>query len=1302
MKFSLSLAVLLLVSISAYAMQTDNRGIHAVPASKPIVIDGKLDEWDLSGQTLICYDVQSLRDVYSTEAALTYDAENLYVSLHWKDPIPMGNSHDPRYAANKGWAGDAVQMRFKTDRISHLTAWYFAPKQEPTLQISYGKSLTEPFGGGDIQLFQTQGWKLQQGVEMAFLKDADNRGYVQEMKLPWKLITNDGKPHAQFNLGFELLWGEADWPVHRYADNLQPGKNSREFFWTAHDAWGPVWLEKQGNLKLPVPAWLKPVASEEVSGPVEIRYSLPKAARVTLAIDDPKTGRRIRNLVASAQREAGNNVEKWDGLDDDGNPVAPGEYSYKAIYHDGLHANYVMSFANPGNPTWSTPDGHGGFYSDHTAPQAAAAAGEFVALACPMAEAGQFLIGLDLNGQRLWGLNNRVAFDGGRVALATDGKVLYVASEGKESLIYRVEMATGKYAPWNKTAKDTSGADYKLLELKVSDLPGIKADPKAGANMTGVVLRGGVLAVALARENKIKILDAQTGDVQREYSVPAPQTVVFDEKAQPIVLSQGRLVRLTDKGSTAFSDAIFTDGYGLTTDAQGNIYVSTRGENQNVKVLSAGGKVLREIGKRGGRPSVGRYDASGMREPAGLAVDSKNRLWVTEETMNPKRTSVWNTASGQLEKEFVGTTTYAGAGSINPFDATMAFSDNTMYRINLASGAWQPEYSLAGGDIDQSLYQNLSDDLFPPATHSILSKIVKRGNATLIYSTSSARGANEVHATLWDGKAFRSVAHFGVVAPLNDRQMQRAKFNHPFFAGQENKTFSWIDANGDGRVQRDELTFTDLQVDGKAVSLQSAYWGQLPDDEGTITYMARDKSGLLKDTLLQFPISGTNQFGAPIYNIASPRVLKLDQPILNPGSGMTLGGKDGRVYINQMPLIAIERDGRVLSSYPNRNLGVHGSHTATTPRPGYLIGPSSILGAADMGREIGEVFYLNGNLGENYLFTHDGLFIQSLFKDTRGYFDTPLKAVHNMSMDAITAGGESFGGNFIRTSDGKTYVTLGTTDARVMEVTGLQTIKRLSGKFTYTPAEYSRAQALLAQGAAKTQEPKVFTIARSTQPVTLDGKADEWPELLDDKKALLEIQETAQQRFGRVSARYDANNLYLGYRVFSTQSNLRNAGQDEKLLFKTGDVVDVMLGPSATTGQTGNVRLLMTLMAGKPTAVLYEKSVAGTKENARVPFSSPWRTIYFDRVTRLNDVQMASGPIAGGYFVEAAIPWRVLGVQPQSGLKLRGDVGALSADAGGTQTVARRYWSNKATNLVNDVPGEADLSPELWGTFTLE
>ncbi len=1309
-----TIATLLALFSAAQAVQTDNRGIHAVPASKPLVVDGKLDDWDLSGQTLITYDVESLRDVYSAQVATAYDADNFYISLHWKDPIPMGNTHDPRYQANKGWAGDAVQLRIKTDKIAHLTAWYYATKQEPALQISYGKSLTEPFDGGDIQLFRTAGWKLQQGAEMAFLKDADGRGYVQEIKLPWSLIaTRAFKAGEQFSMGLELLWGEADWPVHRYADNLQPGAGSREFFWTAHDAWGPIFLEPKGNLKLPTPSWLLASATEVAQGPVEIKYSIPQSARVTLAIDDAKTGRRVRNLIAAAPREKGAHIEKWDGLDDDGKPVAPGEYSYKAIYHDGIRANWVMSFANPGNPTWQTSDGRGAFYGDHTAPQAAAAAGEYVALAAPMGEAGQHLIGTDLNGQRLWGLANLVAFDGGRISLATDGKILWVASEGKQSIIYRVEVATGKYAPWDMKALDASGAEYRVLELKVSDLPGLGADPKLGANMSAVALREQVLAVALARENKVKLLDAQTGKTLQELDIAEPHAVVLDAGKKPIMLSKGRLRRLSENGaSAAFSDASFPDGYGLAIDAQGNVYLSVRGSEQNVKVFSPQGKLIREIGKRGGRPALGIYDEAGMREPAGIAIDSQNRLWVTEETMNPKRTSIWDVKSGKLIKELVGTTTYAGAGSINPFDPTMGFSDNTAYRINLQTGAWKPTYSLAQSSTSaHGTDSRHADDLFPPATHNITSKIVKRGNLTYIYTTGSARGANETHVTLWDGKTFRSVAHLGQLPPATnkDRESEWAKYTHPFFAGQEGKAYSWIDANSDGRVQRDELTFTDIQVDGKTVSLQTHYWGQLPDDEGTITYMTGGNNGTSKNTLLQFAVKSTNKVGAPLYDITQPRVLKLDQPLLKPGEGMIVGGKEGRIYLNQDPVFTLDRNGKILGTYPSHHVSVHGSHTARASRAGYLIGPSSILGTADMGKDIGEVFYLNGNLGENYLFTQDGLYIQTLFKDTRGYFDIPAQAVRGMSFDATTAGGESFGGNFVKTPDGKTYVTLGATDARVVEVSGLNSIKRLNGTFNYSPAQYLAAQTLMQEKIAQASTPREYSVAHADAPATIDGKADEWPELLDDdvKNAgkILEIQDSPQTRFGRVAMRYDANNLYLGYRIFSPEGRIRNAGQNEKLLFKTGDAVDLMIGQNrenAGAAIAGDTRILLSTLENEPIAILNQKVAPDAAANEQFDFSSPWRTIPFARVAKAGGVKMATGSIDGGYFVEAAIPWTTLGITPRAGLQLKGDVGVLFADVGGTQTISRQYWSNKATGLVNDVPGEADLTPAMWGTLTLQ
>jgi hypothetical protein len=1270
-----ALAGTLFFIVPCGATQTDNHGIHAVPAPGPVTIDGKLDDWDLSGQVFMCYDIETLKDVYSATVAAMYDADNLYLALHWADPNPMCNSHDPHYQGDRGWTGDCVQIRFKTDRISNVDAWYSAQKKEPTMQFNYGTDDAHPNGAGWKALYQTEGWKLSEGVEEAFVKDADGKGYVQEIKLPWKLITQGKKYRAGDSLvmGMELMWGAGDWPVHRYADNLAVGSTSREFFFMNVPAWGPLFLEPKGNLELPEPAYVKAMSEKamDTQGPVEISYDLPEDARVTVAINDAD-GKRIRNLVPALPRTKGRVTEHWDGRDDAGNPVPPQKYNWKAIYHPPLHANYAMSFANPGNPSWDTPDGRGAFYADHSAPLAVATAGDYVALGCPGGEAGKPLIGCDLNGQRLWGLANRIFGDGGRMSLATDGKILWVSQDGSGT-VYRVDVATGQYAPWNRRATDASGATSPALDLPVG-ASGRDESP----NLTAIAVSQHLLAVCLHNEGVIKLLDKETGDVKEELKIAKPVAAVFDSD-DLLVLSGDQLIRVIPGGKAfPLTTESYPDGYALAIDGKRNIYLSVRGADQNIKVFSPAGLFLREIGRRGGRPLSGKFDSTGMRNPGQIAVDRFGHLWVVEETLNPKRTSVWETDTGDLWKDLIGTTSYAGAGALDPFDPATAFSDDTVYHLDWDKGTYQPTWSLG--------QKTGPEDVFP--THvSATNRVIKHGDTTYVYCCGNAETAGLVTCAICHGGVWRSAAALGIVP--------KALASNPLFAGQGGHTFSWIDRNGDGLVQQDELIFRKYSYNGKPFRIDSSYWGELPDDQGTIIFS--DEAGKM---LVKFPVKSYQPDGVPVYDIANPSVTLTTAPMQN-GEGMLIGGGDGRTYVNQNPLTAFDKNGHQLFTYPNPYVSVHGSHDAPSAKPGMLIGPSSFYGVADMGGTTGEVFYLNGNLGENFLFTWDGLFIQSLFKDVRGGYIVPTQAVKGESFDENTAGGESFSGNFVRAADGKTYLVEGGTDARVLEITGLDQIKRLSGNFVYTPEQFAAAR----QSGGKTMEETVaksYLIPKTSAPVVIDGKPQEWPELGDDAKPLIEIEESASLRFGRVAARYDAKNLYLAYRVLSPESAWRNAGQDFHLLFKTGDAVDLMLGSKSNGKDAENLRLLFSSKGGQPTAVLYEKTVPGTPEKDRVPFSSPWRTLYFDRVTQPGDIQVTTGPYVGGYFVEVAIPWSRLGITPSSGLKLKADFGILSGDSGGTTTVSRKYWSNKSTGLVNDVPGEAELDPDRWGEVTLQ
>ena len=1258
---------LLLIAAGLGAAQTDNHGIHAVPPPAPVVIDGDLAEWDLSGSVLMCYDVQSLKDIYSGRVAMMHDADNLYVSIRWKDPQPLRNSHDPQFQADKGWAGDCVQLRLKTDRISHVTAWCFASKQEPFIDIGYGKSMTEPFGGGSKALFRSQGWKLSDGAEMGFKVDADGKGYVQEIKLPWKLITLAGKPDARFSCGVELLWGEADWPIHRYADNLAEGQTSREFFWTARDAWGPVILEQAGKLKLPAPAWELAIAGEQAEGPVKIGYALAKDQRVTLAIDDAQ-GRRVRNLLPAAERKAGANTELWDCLDDAGMLVAPGSYTVKGLSHDGLHLTYEGSFASPADPPWNTADGKGSYYGDHTPPEAVAfGPGERGAIACAMGEAGMHLIGVDLQGRRQWGIANRRSFGGGKIGLATDGKLLWIAnvdSKNGEFTIWRCNLATGAYAAWQRKDKDGK----EVLDLLLSATDGV-------AQFRAIAIKDNRLAVILAGERRVLLLDATTGDQTGELKdLPEGLTAVAFRADGKMLLTAGDKLLLADVagGTPTVLAGGLDEPRSITVDAQGRMLVSQRGKAMNVAVFAADGKPLAAIGKPGGRPESGFFDDAGMLNPSQIALDAKGRVWVTEGHQQPKRTSVWNT-DGSLAFDLVGTTAYAAGGVIDPNDRTHAYSESTEYRWNPVKKQWRP-------------YFTLKDALGTGCEWITRFARVNGREYLQIRATARDSGLVKLMVREKDG-GWRHCAEFGNVGlgkaidEAYHKEWNR-KFSGPLWQGSFGKIFCWIDRNDDGAAQKDELETTDGMLGGY-------YWGQAMAEDLTVAIPGNGVLRVMKP-------AGFTPGGTPLYALAAATRVKPEVPV--GGGSMLMAGRNGVTYLNQSPLCAIDAAGKVLWTYPSDYVTVHGSHRAPAPRPGLLIGPSSFYGTAFISKEVGEVFYLNGNLGQNFIYTEDGLWVQSLFNDCRGWYDVPATATPGMPCDAMTAGGESFGGGFCKTEDGKYHVLGGGTSAIIFGLSGLDSLKRFTSRTEVTKSDLAAADELRVRRAARALQAKVCTVTAAAKAPALDGDLSAWA--MD--KGGVDIAGGAGV-VGTAKAMYDANSLYLAWQV-KDGTPLKNGGQDDRLMFISGDCVDLMLrvtGAKDDKPVAGDLRLVLSVKGGKPLAVLYQPVAPGAGKDEAADLASPSRSVHFDRVKSV-DIPLAMKPIPGGYAVTAALPLALIGVDSLKGKVLRGDFGILLSDNTGLECTSRNYWSNKAANNTNDVPDEAMLLPSLWSELRCE
>ena len=65
-----TIATIFLIALAstlwALPPQSNHAVLKAVPAPKPVTIDGHLDEWDLSGEMYV-YGVRNIRDRYSVD-----------------------------------------------------------------------------------------------------------------------------------------------------------------------------------------------------------------------------------------------------------------------------------------------------------------------------------------------------------------------------------------------------------------------------------------------------------------------------------------------------------------------------------------------------------------------------------------------------------------------------------------------------------------------------------------------------------------------------------------------------------------------------------------------------------------------------------------------------------------------------------------------------------------------------------------------------------------------------------------------------------------------------------------------------------------------------------------------------------------------------------------------------------------------------------------------------------------------------------------------------------------------------------
>jgi len=1091
---------------------------------------------------------------------------------------------------------------------------------------------------------------------------------------------------------------------------------------------------------------------------IPIRFHLAKPGNVTLVIEDAD-GKRVRNLVSDTPFPAGDNVAWWDGTDDLARDteaarhglyqiparfVAPGRYRVRGITHRPVHLRYEFAVYTNGRPAWETEDGRGGWLANHTPPSAvlfvpavdaakspaAPCEGGVILVGSYVSEGGSGLAWLDLQGRKRYGQMWVGGVWTGATHLARDdgprrvrGVYAYAGAawegggfDGPKPELRLAELLTaGARAAAPRDSRFGKGWDRPLLAPN-SPYPGIlPQDAKPGqqaeqdfrytfpdnahTGLSGLAVHNALLVASLPKMNQLLWVDAARRRIMGTSSVPDPRGVAYDADGRLLVLSGRRLLRYTlGEDPTRLPEPTVVVGHGLEDPqgiavAGGRIYVSDWGRSQQVKVFLRNGRRVATFG-HAGEPKPGPYDPLHMNHPKGLTIDGRGKLWVAEEDTQPKRVSVWN-PDGTLWRAFYGPSEYGGGGTLDPRDKTRFYYHGMEFRLDWASGASGlvsvyfrpttggmplPDGYGASGTPDTPLYAH------------------GRQYMTNCYNSNPTNGSSI--SMLWlleKGKA-RPVAALGRAADWS--LLTSDAFRSRWPAGVDLKgdrkgwpaLFVWSDLNGDGQVQPKEVQMMKGTTGGVTVMPDLAFLESRVDDR----------------TMRFAPVRFTAA-GVPVYDLERGQVLLTGaQPPTSSGGDQALLTPDGRLVLTVAPKpFAPEGIGGRTWSYPSLWPGLHASHESAAPdRRGELIGTTRLLGGfvATKGGNAGPLFAINGNMGPIYLFTADGLFVAQLFQDVRqGRSWTMPEAKRGMLLDDVSPHDENFWPSIAQTSDGHIYLVDGGRTSLV-RVDGLETIRRLPSTWvTVSPADLRAAREWQIQEEAKRQQAgpreELRVAMRGTAPV-VDGKLDDWNgaqwATIDDRGTRAWFDSNSKPYDVKAAVAVANGHLFAAFQTGDPQL-LRNAG-DAIAPFKTGGALDLMLAtdPSADPARLGPVpgdeRLLITLVEGKTKAVLYRAVVPGAQHP--VPFSSPWRTVTMDQVQDVSDqVRLASAE--GNY--EVSVPLAVLGLNPSPGLQVRGDVGILRGN--GFQTLQRVYWHNKATAITSDVPSEAELTPQLWGTW---
>ena len=562
----------------------------------------------------------------------------------------------------------------------------------------------------------------------------------------------------------------------------------------------------------------------------------------------------------------------------------------------------------------------------------------------------------------------------------------------------------------------------------------------------------------------------------------------------------------------------------VAADAEGTVYVGYGEPFNAVRAFDREGRVLRTVGKEGGRALVGPWDREGMRFVTALAVDARGALWAAEFDDKPRRFSRWDAKGGGLEKEFFGPTHYgAGGGAICPVDPYTVCGLNCEWKIDPATG------------------------------RSECVAVVTRGHwANARFGQSPDGRVYLVVGGGWGGP-FRPSEIYERLAP--GRWALRTRLTPKQEGWNVVGCTVWSDRNGDEREQADEVRAYDIDLGGWIDG-----W-----------YMPCNQNLGFGGGAYYVRVTGWTPCGAPEYDLS--KAVRLPEAAVEDGrnrGGMgaqrNIVSEDGRYVIynghygahhSDMPCYDVAT-GRRVFAYPNTYVGVHGGHSAPPARQGLVRAAYDFVGTLKLPGAAGNLFFVGTDKGEWHVLNDRGFYVGALFEGDPMKVRWPEAAVPGANLNRIPPGmgAEDFGGSVIRTTDGKVYLQAGKTAFIDIRLDGLDTIRDLaSGTIEFSDADVVRAGEFQAGYLAAVDSGKRCAFPLREVAFTGDPAKD-----FDGVEGVSFGPDGAHVR---AWAALGAERLRLAWDV-QDRTPWKNGARGAANMYATGDTVDFQLGVDAS------------------------------------------------------------------------------------------------------------------------------------------